>query len=372
MPWMKVVCDNCGREFWRKQRTNQLGYKHTFCNHKCEQEFRNPPVYRRCKVCGRKFRVRKHGLKKGYSLYCSRECMAISFRKRIAVTCDYCGKQIYLTPARLKKSKKHFCSMECMGKFYKVSMLRKARQDIVKTGPVKNFEEANYAWGYLLGVLCSDGSIGEYKKQGKCLTKVISLLVSDKDFIDLFLSAVKEITDKEYIPKRRLNRKSWLWNVQIRHRRLFNTISSLSKFDNFNWRVPELVLSGNREIKKAFLNGFFDGEGSVSRQREGRLVPHLSVSSVNQEGLLDIGKILSDFDITFSFSRRFNKKYRRYYYTLTICRKEAVFNYWEQIGITLPEKKYKFIRNLKEYLKKVQFQRLGYFEIPNIGETADE
>lgn len=212
---------------------------------------------------------------------------------------------------------------------------------------IGNYQKFPYEWGYLLGVLCSDGCLLENK---------IVLLVKDIDFIEKFLAVLSKITKRQYNKKKRLNRRSYLWETVIRDRELCNILSKIGKYRTKNWEVPEIVLNGNNQIQRGFLNGFFDGDGSVHQGRQGRLLPVLVMSSSNQKALGQISQLLLDFGISCILMRAYNKKYQKFYYRIYIGRKEDVMAYWEKIGITMPRKKNDFIAKVKTYLKNVQYQ----------------
>ena len=166
--------------------------------------------------------------------------------------CDYCG--IKFKPKsnyrQYRIQKHYFCSNLCSTMFRFPKVFTK----------IYSSTEKPYYWGYFLGVFCSDGSI--YIKR-----KVISLSVIEKTFMDLFLKAIKEITGNNYIAKqyKNRNRKKKIWKVNFVNHSLYNELLKIGNFGKYIWKVPDMVLNGSREIKRGFLNGFFDGDGYVTK-----------------------------------------------------------------------------------------------------------
>ncbi len=69
----------------------------------------------KCKICCKEFYAKPSHLKRGYGVYCSRECHHKGLRKGKFVECDTCGKEAWKRPKALKHSKsgKFFCSKSC-------------------------------------------------------------------------------------------------------------------------------------------------------------------------------------------------------------------------------------------------------------------
>ncbi len=69
----------------------------------------------RCKICDKEFYAKPSHLKRGWGLYCSRECQHKSLLKGKFVSCVICKKKTWRIPRDLRKSrsKKFFCSKSC-------------------------------------------------------------------------------------------------------------------------------------------------------------------------------------------------------------------------------------------------------------------
>jgi intein/homing endonuclease len=80
-----------------------------------------------------------------------------------------------------------------------------------------------------------------------------------------------------------------------------------------SWRVPEDVLVGSAVVRRRFLRGFFDGDGTASGS--------LRMFSINQPGLTQIGNILSSLGIEYTFRGPIQKPNRQPYYVIMIRQK---------------------------------------------------
>jgi hypothetical protein len=72
-----------------------------------------------CKICGNKFYPRPSHVKKGWGIYCSRNCKNIGTRVRQKFFCSICNKELMKTTTQIShsKSKKFFCSKSCQTKW---------------------------------------------------------------------------------------------------------------------------------------------------------------------------------------------------------------------------------------------------------------
>lgn len=118
---MKVICDNCGKEFNKKEANIKIT-KHNYCSRNCviEDRKRKP---KKCLCCGREF-IGHYDAK-----FCSRSCSAsynnkgkshVNYKypekKEIVIdngNCIRCGKQI------TNKWATKFCSSQCYNSYQK-------------------------------------------------------------------------------------------------------------------------------------------------------------------------------------------------------------------------------------------------------------
>lgn len=205
-----------------------------------------------------------------------------------------------------------------------------------------------YEWGYLIGVMCSDAS--KVRDWPRC--RGFSMGVKDKEFTELLVQTVKRITGHQYSISSRLNRKTTLWCTSITHTHLSNIIDSLGCTGTEHWQVPTVVF-WNEDIAKGFINGYFDGDGSVIPTE---WMPYLSFSSINLDGLQQIQRLLANLGIGSSLNSSLG------YHKLLVRRKCDVLTYWRVIGITLNRKKQRFIELLRLYIATVKYQH--YRRVP--------
>lgn len=72
-------------------------------------------VPRKCKLCGKKFLIKRSHVLYGWGIYCSMKCLHQSARTGRWLKCHCCGKDVYRTPKYINasKSKKYFCNKSC-------------------------------------------------------------------------------------------------------------------------------------------------------------------------------------------------------------------------------------------------------------------
>ncbi|MBA7468175.1 hypothetical protein ES707_03416 [subsurface metagenome] len=188
-----------------------------------------------------------------------------------------------------------------------------------------------YEWGYIFGVQYSDGHKPYKERYSLC----VGLSGISREYLRLYLKAVKTVTDKSYsicfLPSHNQ------FSVKVWDRCLIDFIMSQGACGTWVWRVPNFIMNGEFELKRGFLNGFFDGDGYSSMR--GKHVT-LGFRSVNRAGVEDIKNILAGLGI---HSEVFGQKC----FDLIIYRLAAARQYFSRIGITLTSKRYKFESELK-------------------------
>lgn len=103
------ICTMCGVEkplsefrVRKKKGTNEK-YHISQCRY-CE----NNRYSHVCEICGCEF-TNKHKQSK----YCSKECTAKAFSKKITYKCENCGKEVKVKPYYYNKARHHYCSDKC-------------------------------------------------------------------------------------------------------------------------------------------------------------------------------------------------------------------------------------------------------------------
>lgn len=281
-----------------------------------------------CDYCGRSFHRKRSWIAKVSHNFCSRKCMGLFLRGKFR--CTNCGKSFYKPPSVIKNLKRPFCSPQCYGKWkYKESNFKKPN-------------ECPYEWGYILGILCSDGSKPAKFKR----TMAVSLTCKDREMVQRFLQCIETVSSRKYSIQYSHIRSQW--SVKVTYGKMVRFIESLGDFSWQKWYVPEIVMAGPFQIKKGFLNGFLDGDGSVTKTK---YFPFLQFVSANHEGLKSLRKLLLTLGIQ-SKIHKHSKKYK----ILSINKKDMVLKYSNKIEITLKRKHEAFLKHWKEYEENVTYQ----------------
>lgn len=188
-----------------------------------------------------------------------------------------------------------------------------------------------YQWGYIFGVQHSDG----HKPQKQRYSLYIGLSGKSREYLRLYLKAVQIVTDKSYsicfLPSHNL------FSVKVWDRRLIGFITAQGGCGTREWRVPDFIMKGEFELKRGFLNGFFDGDGYSCMRGK-----HVTIGfrSINRSGLEEMKELLASLGI---HSEVFGKKA----FDLIIYRLADARQYFSRIGITLTSKRYKFETELR-------------------------
>ena len=119
----------------------------------------------------------------------------------------------------------------------------------------------------VLGIILGDGHLG-YKKYKSSFTRNVSFhgsYLDDFDYYELEIKKLlKELFNIEPVPK--LYRKNELY-VGIGSKSIAEFIKNLgvpigNKVENN--KIPKFILESNKEIKRSFLRGIFDTDGSIT------------------------------------------------------------------------------------------------------------
>lgn len=200
---------------------------------------------------------------------------------------------------------------------------------------IADYKTMPYEWGYTFGTLASDG--GLYYAPPKC--GMIELGVTDKEFADLFSSHINSITSLNSIPKLDTKRPN-VWRVRVNHIMLVRQLLELCNWGTYQWEVP-VIIAGNFNMTKGFLNAYLDGDGNVSKNHSS---PMLRWVSVNWSGLNDIQLLLHYFGIKsclrpeIQYGLGNNTRW-----VLGIYTKNDIYRYYDMFGITMSRKRELFL-----------------------------
>ncbi len=172
----------------------------------------------------------------------------------------------------------------------------------------------------ILGLLASDGTIREYlsyykgfdKRRGKTYNRRQFCRIIE--FINTNLKLIYNIIfllDKcyEYKPNIGVDKRTGVYRLPITKGKIIDDIKQDINLGKKRWNVPIKVLNGSSNIKKAFIRGFFDGDGSTDITKYG--TPRIRISSCNLKGLKNLSKLLVEFTIQHSFLGPYKRKRKR-------------------------------------------------------------
>lgn len=104
---------------------------------------RNVKVIRKCKFCGKIFKIKPSLVKRGQGKHCSNKCRGMNKRKRIKRKCKSCGREIQVKLCDIKRGGGKYCSKFC---FYKTPQSKQSRRKRSLTCRGINTGESNGMW----------------------------------------------------------------------------------------------------------------------------------------------------------------------------------------------------------------------------------
>ena len=107
----KIVCDNCGKDFMKREDQIERSKKH-FCSKKCHFESYSNVIEYLCEQCGKYV---KCPMSHNMGRFCSRKCLYQWRRenKRITKPCGVCGTSVTKSKSKAESRHSFFCSHEC-------------------------------------------------------------------------------------------------------------------------------------------------------------------------------------------------------------------------------------------------------------------
>jgi len=131
-------------------------------------------------------------------------------------------------------------------------------------------------------------------------SKDINLLMHHKKLLDLAFRYEVTITKDN--------------KINIANRKIIREIIFNTEIGHLKWRVPASIKCANLLVKKRFVRGFFDGDGTSSNI--------IRFFSTNKPGLLEISELLLDLGFKSTFQGPIVKPNRKPSYVLQISRGE--------------------------------------------------
>jgi len=106
MKLFERVCVVCGKTYKTSNKDGKI------CSKECMSKFFNKQVTLECKVCRKKYKVKRHRI--GKSSYCSYSCANKGYINKREYTCLQCGKVFKHYPS---ESERKFCNKDCKYKY---------------------------------------------------------------------------------------------------------------------------------------------------------------------------------------------------------------------------------------------------------------
>ena len=178
----------------------------------------------------------------------------------------------------------------------------------------------NEKWGRLLGYLLGDGHISKHGFSIACDRRYDDVVQDVKNLISsIGLHYVEKIKKIDKRCKRSVVKDGYGVDICVTSKTFsliaekYNLISKQGK----TFRVSNLILQSPKSVIKEFLRGLFESDGSVGYKK--------NVTFTTKDEILakQVQYLLLGFGITSHFSYVYNKKYNRYYYTISLRKKES-------------------------------------------------
>jgi len=210
----------------------------------------------------------------------------------------------------------------------------KAGRIVIKKNRIPNNLKLDKNFAYIIGVLCGDGYM-DYNDKRR--TYQIALSVTDKEFLEQFKKALFKYF--EINPTNEFKKsKNIKWKDQFATRlcskEACDFINKFGDFKKFKWRIPEVIINSNIQIKCSFIKGFFDSEGEIDKRNW-----RIGATSVNLDGLNQVGEILRSLGMRYTIIKtKDNRPNTHQKYRLRIHDKKSINLFQELIGFTILRK----------------------------------
>ncbi len=201
----------------------------------------------------------------------------------------------------------------------------------------------------LIGLLVSDGSIREYtskytefdKRRNKRYNrikrvKIIEFINTNKDLIERFRELLKEIYN--YNPNVGLDRGNF--RIPITKNYIIFDIKEKVRLGHNSWTIPRFIISGNKKIKKAFIRGFFDGDGSTDISKS--KTPRVRLTSTNRKGIKEISELLLQLELNHSLLGPYRRGENRKPEFQINIKKDSIIKFINEIGSYHSKKRQRF------------------------------
>ncbi len=169
--------------------------------------------------------------------------------------------------------------------------------------------------------LAGDGSVFLRRKNSRILHYAISFYPDEKNMLDCYLAALKEL----YLKEPRVDNRGMYYSVRTVSKFAVLDLLRDGNFGSMSWRVL-LSLLKNRRLKIEWLRAFFDCESHVARKC-------IQLQGVNRVGIYQIKDLLGGIGIDsriYEYDRK--KENWNMNYILCIAPKENRQRYLNTVG----------------------------------------
>lgn len=203
---------------------------------------------------------------------------------------------------------------------------------------------------YILGVLCGDGWI-YYQNKSPKQTYQVGLNAIDKDFVYQFkdsLYKVYKISSDIKVRDRRKPNWNRQFEIKICSKNVCDDLLSFGNFKTSSWRIPQAIFESQPKVKAAFIKGFFDSEGYVSK-KDRRVVG----VSTNFDGLSEVSQLLKSLDIE---SRIKTDSIKSCYY-LSITGRKCIERFLKLVDFSIKRKSLLLEKLVNSYVLEISLSK---------------
>lgn len=184
----------------------------------------------------------------------------------------------------------------------------------------------------------ADGCFSKERDYFRYFNKDLTLI---KDFSDCVKNAFG-ITCKEP------HTGKTCYQIGFRNKQLAEKLKNIN-FNSANWRIPQFVKKGTKNIKSAYLQAFFDDESCVTfRKRKEGYDRSIRLQSINQNGIKSLKKLLKSIKI----NSKLYGPIRQKYFEIKMMKKEELCKFYKKVGYINKSKQEKLEKALKTYASK--------------------
>ena len=259
-------------------------------------------------------------------------------------------KPYYSSEKRINycKSSKLIERMREMNKITQPKAVKISAELRTKRLPI-NAKNLTEELAYVLGVVYCDGHVSIKQR------KVI-LSATDKDFVLNFKNNLEKWSNfKARFYSRNLKKPDYIKTRKLQYVSYIDSKEASMFLKKFN---ANDLLNATDKIKASFLMGCFDSEGCVFKDKSG-----LAWYNTNYNLTILINKLLKSLNIyptiiVRKLSGIGNFKTNKYYYTLSVYKKESIINFYKYIRFSIQRKQERLIKQIDSIKIRMEVQQM--------------